>query len=380
MGAVRVLTASVGLVAVGCLSRMFAVFAALMVGTTLLGLGIGVAGVCLAGLVRTHFATRAGLLTGGYVTAMLVGATAASASAVPLTTVLGGWSTMLASWAAPALSAMVLWIVVTRGLDRERGSAEARGIERMPRLGWVRRFSGARGFGGMRVFSGARAFSESWEFRRAWEFSGTRAAECGGRVGRRHLGGLAAVYLSGASLTYYGWLIWLPAYYLSKGWDAGAAGRLLAVFSITQIPGALFAPMLAERCGRWRFWSGAALTLVAAGMLGVLLAPVPPLVGPWLWATSLGLGAGAGFPLGMTAIAWHSRGGEHAATLSGRATGTGYLVAGIGPFVMGLLVDAFGDYRWAFAVLGVVAVAQIMATARIGNRPAPQEAPADYLI
>jgi MFS transporter, CP family, cyanate transporter len=46
------------------------VVAALIGGSVLVGLGIGLAGVLITGVVKEHLAERAGAATGGYVVAM----------------------------------------------------------------------------------------------------------------------------------------------------------------------------------------------------------------------------------------------------------------------------------------------------------------------
>ena len=70
---------AVGLVALGSAVRGWAVLPALIGGSLLLGLGIGVAGVLLTGVVKNHLGSRAGAATGGYVVAMMIGATVSSA-------------------------------------------------------------------------------------------------------------------------------------------------------------------------------------------------------------------------------------------------------------------------------------------------------------
>ena len=93
---------AVGLVALGSAVRGVPVAVALVGGSVLVGLGIGVAGVLLTGVVKNHLGARAGAATGAYVVAMMVGATISTALAVPLAVALGGWSFSLAVWAVPA--------------------------------------------------------------------------------------------------------------------------------------------------------------------------------------------------------------------------------------------------------------------------------------
>jgi CP family cyanate transporter-like MFS transporter len=109
------------------------------------------------------------------------------------------------------------------------------------------------------------------------------------------------------------------------------------------------------------------------GTLGVLLVPVPPVLGPWPWVVLIGLGSGAGFPLGLTVIAWRTPDGTTSAATSGLALGVGYTAAGLGPLAMGLLVDLTGGYPAAIAVLLAGAAVQGWAIGRIGDRPAQPE-------
>jgi CP family cyanate transporter-like MFS transporter len=319
-GPERALVGAVGLVALGSLTRGVPAAVPLVAGSLLAGFGIGVAGVLLTGVVKEHLESRAGAVTGGYVVAMMVGATVASAVAVPLAVGVGVWSLALAVWAVPALLAMATWAPVARRVARPAAAPSAR-------LPWRDRF--------------AR---------------------------------LVAAHQSAASLLVYGWMTWLAPYVASRGWSARDAGLLLGVWAVAQVPGALVIPALAERSGRWRLWSGAALACTAAGTLGLLVAPLPPVVGPWPWVVLVGIGSGAGFPLGLAVVAWCTRDAAASAAASGMALGVGYTVAGAGPFAMGLLIDVTGGYAAAIAVLVAAAAVQAFAIIRIGDGPRPSAA------
>jgi CP family cyanate transporter-like MFS transporter len=141
------------------------------------------------------------------------------------------------------------------------------------------------------------------------------------------------------------------------------------VWSVAQIPAALLAPAMAERHRRWRFWAGLTLACGLAGTVGALLLPEPPVVGPWLWAALMGIGVGAGFPLGLSVIAWRTPHGAASAATSGLALGVGYTVAGLGPLLMGVLIDITGGYSAAIGVLLAAGAVQAAAIWRIGDRP-----------
>ncbi|MGD9529608.1 CynX/NimT family MFS transporter [Pseudonocardia sp.] len=321
---------AVALVGVGSLVRGVPVAATLIGGSLVIGFGIGVAGVLLTGVVKEHLAARAGAATGGYVVAMMVGATLSSALAVPLAVLLGGWSWSLAVWSVPAVLAAALWAPIAARTHRHAAATAATppagSVERAPRR--VRRLP--------------------WNDR---------------------LARLTACYQAGTSTMFYGWLTWLAPYYDSLGWSAERAGLLLAVWSVGQIPAALLVPALAERRRRWRFWASLMLASAAVGTLGALVVPLPPIIGPWIWALLISFGLGAGFPLGLAVIAWRTPHGAASAATSGFALGIGYTAAGVAPVVMGVLVDVSG-YPAAIAVLLLAAAVQAVAIWRIGDRPA----------
>jgi MFS transporter, CP family, cyanate transporter len=311
------LGAAVALVALGSAVRGVPALAALVGGSLLVGLGIGLAGVLLAGVVKEHLPARAGAATGGYVVSMMVGATAAGAVAVPLAAGLGGWSLSLAVWAVPAAVAVGLWAPVARRAGRPDRAA-------------------------------ARPGPPPW---------------------RSPFARRVAVYQVGASSMFYGALTWLPPYYESQGWSPQGAGLLVAVSSLAQIPTALLLPVLAERRRRWRFWTALTVACAVAGAAGALAWPQPPLVGAWGWMVLMGLGLGAGFPLGLTVIAWRTPDGAASAATSGLALGAGYTCAGLVPLLMGVLVDLTGGYAAALSVLLVAGAVQAGAVVAIGDRP-----------
>ena len=320
LGRERALGVAVGLVAAGSLIRGIPALVPLVGGSLVAGLGIGLAGVLLSGVIKDRLASRAGAATGGYVVSMMVGATVASAVAVPLATALGGWSFSLAVWAIPAVLAVAVWTPIARRMPAVEGAGRTA-------LPWRDPFA--------RVVSG---------------------------------------YQAGTSLMFYGWLTWLAPYYESQGFSPARAGLLLAVWSVAQIPAALLAPVLAERRRRWRFWTAVTLACGMTGTIGAMVAPMPPVTGPWLWAALMGIGVGAGFPMGLTVIAWRTPDGAASAATSGLALGVGYTSAGLGPLLMGVLIDVTGGFTDAIAVLVAAGLLQAWVIRTIGDRPAPTAA------
>ncbi|MEQ3551564.1 MFS transporter [Pseudonocardia nematodicida] len=323
-GRERMLGVAVAAIAAGSLLRGVAALPALIAGSALVGLGIGVAGVLLTGVVKEHLSDRVGAVTGAYVVSMMVGATVASAAAVPLAVVLGGWPGSLAIWTVPAVLALAVWIPVAARIARARTAAaattEAPPVpDREPRV---------------------------------WQDPFARRVAC---------------YMAGSSTIFYGWVTWLSPLYESLGWSPARAGLLLAVWTVAQIPAALLMPAAAERRGRWRFWASVSVLTSLAGTVGAWLLPAAGTPLPVLWAVLIGIGVGAGFPLGLTVIAWRTPTPARSAAVSGLALGVGYLAAALGPVLMGVLVDV-GGFGLAPVLLVVAAGLQAVAVARIGDR------------
>ncbi|MBW0104576.1 MFS transporter [Pseudonocardia sp. KRD291] len=328
LGRERLLGCSVALIALGSLLRAVATLPALVGGSVLVGFGIGTAGVLLTGVVKEYLPERAGAVSGAYVVSMMVGATVSSAVAVPLAVALGGWSFSLAVWAVPAVLALGVWVPVAARIGRSGPSPDAPASVPGPET------------------AGSRA--------RPWQDPFARRVAC---------------YLAGSSGIFYGWLTWLAPLYESYGWSPQRAGLLLSVWSIAQIPAALVMPAVAERRRRWRFWASLTVLSGTAGTLGTLLLPGATTIAPWVWAVLIGIGVGAGFPLGLAVIAWRTPDAARSAAVSGFALGIGYLAAGLGPLVMGLLIDLTGGFPAAVVLLLASALLQAGAIWRIGDRP-----------
>ena len=73
------------------------------------------------------------------------------------------------------------------------------------------------------------------------------------------------------------------------------------------------------------------------------------------------------FSLALTVIALRARNAEDTAQLSGMAQGFGYLLAGTGPFLFGLLHDLSESWTIPFVMFLVVYLVQIAAGAAAGR-------------
>ncbi|WP_240944451.1 MFS transporter [Micromonospora thermarum] len=292
----RVLVVAMAALAAGQVLRAVTGSALVFVLTSALALaGIAVANILLPMLVKQHFPHRTGLVTGAYTMALTTGTTVAAASAVPIAHAFGSWRVGLGVWAGLAAVAVLPWVPLAL-----RARAAARRAtptaDAAPRL---------------RI-----------------------------RPARTRLGWAMAVYFGAQSLSGYAIMGWLAQLFRDAGYRPEAAGLLLAGVTALGVPIALLMPALA---GRMRTLRPLVLSLTAASTLAYLGLALSPHDGALLWVTLLALGQGA-FPLILTTIGLRARTAEGTVALSAFAQSTGYVIAALGPLLVGVLYEATGGW------------------------------------
>jgi MFS transporter, CP family, cyanate transporter len=292
----------------GLLVRLVPGLGFLFLGTALAGTAIAVGNVLLPVLVRGNFPHRVGLMTGMYTTALVGSAALAAGISVPVANAFGGgWRPGLAIWAIPAVVAFVVWAPLLRRSQRTRIPAGDR-------------------------TAGARALLRD---RVAWSVT---------------------LFFATQSAGFYATLAWLPSVFHSHGMSTTKSGFLLSLSLVVGLIPALTLPTLAARSHDQRVFVLAVIGCIAAGWLGVIVAPT---TAPFLWVVLLGLGQNAAFPLALTLIVL--RGGTVTSTagLSTLVQTVGYLVAATGPLVIGALHDLTGSWTPPLLVLLALLVPQL---------------------
>jgi CP family cyanate transporter-like MFS transporter len=274
--------------------------APLFAGTLVAGAGVAIAQAALPVLIRTGHAARTGRLTGAFSMALPLGATLASALAVPLEDLLGSWEASLACWGALAVAAALLWLAAN---GRTRVTGPMPPPLRSDRLAWA-----------------------------------------------------VALYFAIQSMAFYIGLSWLPSILADTGYSDETAGFLQALSALAQIAPAFLIPVLASRL---RSQEPILAGIVAVSALSVLGLTVADGLAP-LWMVTLGVGQGGA--LGLALILPVLRGGEPAAvaSLTAMTLSVGYLTAALGPGIAGALHDATDGWSATLLFLLAVTVAQIV--------------------
>jgi cyanate transporter len=276
-----------------------------LVGTVLAMTGGALGNVLLPSLVKRYFPDRTGLLVGAYSTALSVGGSVAAVATQPIADAVGvnGWRWALGIWAVLALVAAIPWLAVPAraGVSRAtHATVRMRGLVH------------SRTAVALAVFFGLQA---------------TQAYVIVG---------------------------WSAQYLRDSGLSAATAGLLLGINTIVAIPLNAVVPALTVNPRRQRPLLYVFMACYVAGWMGLWLAP---LTAPWLWMVLLGLGLGT-FAMVLTLIGLRARTPETVAALSTVTQGWGYLIAGVGPLLVGVLRGVTGGYTGMFVLVlaGVVAM------------------------
>jgi len=156
---------------------------------------------------------------------------------------------------------------------------------------------------------------------------------------------------------------WLPQIYRDAGLSASTAGLLQGLLSSVGIAGALLMPTVIARNRGLRAWMIAFGVLLTLGYAGLLTAPA---TFPWLWALMLGA-SGLAFPTAIALITARTRHPAVTAQLSGFVQPVGYALAAIGPFGVGLIHDATGDWNLVLVLLMATGLPLALAGVRLAR-------------
>ncbi|WP_433284097.1 CynX/NimT family MFS transporter [Pseudonocardia sp. CA-142604] len=322
-GIERTVLGALVLLCAGFAVRSVGPVALLFVGNVMAGAAIATGNVLLPALIKRDFSHRTGVMTGLYTMAVSAGGALAAGITVPVAQAAGlSWRGALAVWGLFTLVALVIWLPQTRR---------------------VHRIGSTGGVGGL------------WRDGLAWQVTG---------------------FMGLQSLGYYAVSAWIPAVFVGRGFGAEAAGWLLSLASFVGIIGSMVAPMLAARYRRQRAVALVITGVSALGLIGVILLPGGEIPSMAL----LGLGQGAALGLALTLVGLRSPDAPHTSQLSGMAQSIGYMLAAVGPFLVGVVHDATGSWTIPLllllvlfvpqAVVGVLAGRDLL----VGRKPASQQA------
>lgn len=308
IGIERTLLFVLVLIALGTTLRGTYGVGGLFLGTALAGSGIALGNVLLPSLVKRDYARQAALMTGLYTMSLVGGAALGAAVTLPLTHALGlEWNGGLMFWVVPALVAMLAWLPVAL-------RTEARGAGRQ-------RILPVRGLHGDGL---------------AWAVT---------------------VFMGLQSALAYSVMGWMAPILRDRGMSGTEAGVVTSVSIVLQVVSCLLTPLVASRFRDQRALAVVLTFLSVVPLVGVIVGPLPLV---WPLAFVLGIGQGGLFALALMFIVLRSPDAHVAAHLSSMSQTVGYVLASLGPLLIGLLHQWTGSFHSAAVLVVILGLGSIV--------------------
>ncbi|OEL01245.1 CynX/NimT family MFS transporter [Staphylococcus casei] len=276
-----------------------------LIGTILLGVAIAFGNVVLPSYVKWYFPMQIGLATGIYSGTMNFTAGLGGGLSFPLSEMMPiGFRLSLAFWIILALIAIILWLPkARRGTELEKATATQYQAQKPKKVSII-------------------------NSKLAW---------------------MVALTMGFQSMIFYTVVAWVPSILVDRGLDPSTAGYLLMLNQFSQVPMTFTFPIIASKLKDQRMLI---VIITILFLLGFSLFFTQSLILLIVGIIIAGLAMGACFSLCMTFFSIRARTSEGSIALSGFGQSVGYLIAAIGPFLIGYLHDATGS--WISGIIALI--------------------------
>ena len=273
-----------------------------------LGVGMGMAGPIPSMIIKARAPGRPVMLTSAHGVGIVGGATLGAVLIVPLSVAAAGWrgGTLLVS-VPILLSTLVGLIMLGRGrsVQPDRGRA---------------------GVG--------------WRDPVAWLLTGIFGLQ---------------------SFVYWALVIWLAAMLVEAGWSTTGAGAAVAIYQVASFAGVITVGLVADRWGTRRHQLLVAAGAVTASMLSMILVSDLALA----WIGLAGYALGAALPLALTLPVDLGRDEHDTGGKAGLMLLVGYLLAALGPTLIGLVREHTLAPAPIFGTLAACGIAFVLLSSRL---------------
>ena len=313
-GVERLMLVSLIFLATGIVVRSLSGAVTLYVGTAILGFAITICNVLLPSLIKREFPQQLGTMTGVYSVSMNLCGAIASGISVPLAVGAGlSWQGALGIWGILSVISILFWIPQLKTPAKPAAAAGSAGHHRQVNI---------------------------WRSPLAWQVT---------------------LFMGIQSAVFYVLVAWLPEILKDQGIGSSQSGWYLSVLIMASLPFAFIVPVMAGRMSDQRLLVGITTILLLIGTLGLLYSSIDLLL---LWVIILGIGSGFAFGLSMMFFGLRTQSAHQAAELSGMAQSIGYLLAAIGPALIGYLHDA--THSWSTPLLILVGASALLGLVGLG--------------
>ncbi|MGW7886887.1 CynX/NimT family MFS transporter [Staphylococcus xylosus] len=305
----RTILYSTMLLIVALYLRIAGDFTLFLIGTVILGIAIAFGNVVLPSYVKWYFPMQIGLATGIYSGTMNFTAGLGGGLSFPLSEITPlGFRLSLSFWILFAIIAIILWIPKARkGVQLEKATAIADQQDRPKKV----------------------------------------------TITKSKLAWMVALTMGFQSMVFYTVVAWVPSILVDRGLDPSTAGYLLMLNQFSQVPMTFTFPIIASKLKDQRIL---VVIITALFLVGFSLFFTQSLVLLIIGIIIAGLAMGACFSLCMTFFSIRARTSDGSISLSGFGQSVGYLIAAVGPFLIGYLHDATESWDSGIIALIVMSV------------------------
>ena len=307
VGVEKAILLSLALLAGGLLLRGIPATGMLVAGSVVGMSGLAICNVAMPSFIREHFASRTSLMTAVYTVTMTTGGTLTSVLVVPLAQALGSPSAAVGAVGIAAVAAFLGFLPVAMHAHRHTVRTAAGHVSPWPLL-------------------------------------------------RTRKGQLLTAIFTLQALLAYALLSWFPYMLTTMGLGASESGLMFGLMQLVSVPAGMVLIALGARPGMLRPAFYLVSITMVVGIAALLVLPVALAAIP---AILLGFGLGI-FPLVMVMISRSGTSTAETTALSTLAQSSGYLLATVGPFGMGLLHSATGGWSLPLVLLLGLALVQIV--------------------
>jgi MFS transporter, CP family, cyanate transporter len=266
----------------------------MILATSLIGVGIAVAGALVSGWIKEHHPGQTIQLTALFATGLSLGAIAGASLVGPISDAAGSWRWALGGWGLLPLLSIAGWLLLQRFFAGPRDDEPKTSTPASVRL--------------------------PWRNRSAWA---------------------VAAYFGATNLIYYCLVAWIAPMLALYGGDDYNGGHALTVFIFTNLMGNLGAGYLPSTSISRRPWLLASSALTLAALL--CLVPFTP-AAITAGAALCGLALGSAFTFGMTLPLDRTSTAQEANQWTAFTLFIGYLAASLGPVLFGYFLDWTDSY------------------------------------
>ena len=319
LGQARTMMAGLLLILAGEFVRSYTGSAGLFVGAGIIGVGIAIGNVIIPAIIKGNFSEKVGMVTSIYTSGMCIYAAVGAGISQPLASGMGlGWKHALASWFILTVITILIWLPQLR---RDTPKAAAAQV------------SGNKG-------------SSVWSSGLAWGVT---------------------LFMGVQSLLFYSLVAWLPDIVVSKGLSAEFAGSMAMLFQLMAIPATLLIPSLCDKFRDQRILVFVTCIIYASGMTLFLVGQTTLMV--IAAVVLMAIGMGGSISLSIAFISLRSPNRVRASELSGMSQSAGYLLAAVGPTLIGSISDATGSFTLPVLIfIGLIAVLALCGLSAGANR------------